>query len=378
MLALVAGPSAHEAERTQVLLTLAADDAFVLEVAHDPDWLLLRLERFAPGPGSVDGNALSSASGGTPSPKPDRDTRLSELGEVFIDRVVLFVDGHEVRSQRAEYHPPSADAPTEANSAGGNGQADPQSATSVPLARFRLYGRMPAGARTLRWYYGLVVDPYPFVLRRVDGTTTMEWVLGDAWSTALDLSNPSTAPGRLQTAWTYFGVGYQHILPRGLDHILFVFGLFLFSRGLAPLLAQVTAFTIAHSITLALAVYGVVRWPSSVVEPLIALSIVYVGVENVLAQRLTSSRLAIVFAFGLMHGMGFAGVLRDLGLPRQEMVTGLLAFNVGVETGQLSVVALAALCVWWWRERAWYHRRVVVPASLGIALVGAYWMATRL
>lgn len=378
MLTLVAGPSAHESERTQVSLTLAGDDTFVLEVAHDPDWLLLRLERFAPGPDLVDRSSLSPAAGGSRSTLADRDTRLSELGEVFIDRVVLFVDGHEVRPQRAEYLPPDADVPTEAPPAGANGPSDLQSAPSVPLARFRLHGRMPAGAQTLRWYYGLVVDPYPLVLRRADGSTVMEWVLGDAWSTALGLSGPSQTRGRWQTAWQYFGIGYQHILPRGLDHILFVLGLFLFSRGLAPLLAQVTAFTIAHSITLALAVYGVVSWPSSIVEPLVALSIAYVGVENVLSRRLTSSRLAIVFAFGLMHGMGFAGVLRDLGLPRQEMVTGLLAFNVGVEAGQLSVVALAALCVWWWRERAWYHRRVVVPASLGIALVGAYWVAARL
>ena len=131
-----------------------------------------------------------------------------------------------------------------------------------------------------------------------------------------------------------------HILPYGLDHVLFVAGLALLSPRLGPLLAQVTAFTLAHTLTLVLASYGVVSLPSRVVEPLIALSIAYVGVENVLSPRLRASRLVLVFAFGLLHGLGFAGVLSEMGLPDRHRLIALLAFNVGVELGQLAVIAL--------------------------------------
>ncbi len=116
--------------------------------------------------------------------------------------------------------------------------------------------------------------------------------------------------------------------------------------------------------------YGFVALPSRIVEPLIALSIAYVAIENLVTNRVKPWRLALVFRFGLLHGMGFAGVLSDLGLPRGEFLTALLSFNLGVEAGQLTVIAIAALCVNWYRHRTWYHQRVVVPASLAIAVVG--------
>ena len=124
-------------------------------------------------------------------------------------------------------------------------------------------------------------------------------------------------------------------------------------------------------------IYGIVSLPSRIVEPLIALSIAYVAIENLVTSQLKPWRLALVFAFGLLHGMGFAGVLSDLGLPRREFLTALLSFNVGVELGQLTVIALAALLVVWYRHHAWYHRRVVVPASLAIAAIGIYWTIVR-
>ena len=145
------------------------------------------------------------------------------------------------------------------------------------------------------------------------------------------------------------------------------------------MLVQVTTFTLAHSMTLALSLYGVVSLPSRVVEPLIALSIVYVAVENLRTQTLTPWRVALVFLFGLLHGLGFAGVLTELQLPRADFAVALLGFNLGVEAGQLSVIAAAAaagrLVA---AARTWYHPRVVVPASLAIAVVGAYWTVTRL
>ncbi|MGE0815935.1 MAG: HupE/UreJ family protein [Vicinamibacterales bacterium] len=341
--------SAHDLERTTVHLEVAADGTFALRLAHDPSWLLLRMETFAGG-------------GQTPTTDaPARDGRLAALAPDALDRVVLWVDGAEVRPVSSEYEPPPATVP----------------AGEFALASYTLRGRLPGGARTIRWYYGMVADPYPLTLTLADGSSTTEWIQGDAWSTSLPLGGPFVR----RTVWSrlaeYLALGYTHILPKGLDHILFVLGLFLLAARLRPVLAQVTTFTVAHSMTLGLALYGVVSLPARVVEPLIALSIVYVAVENLRTDRLTPWRIALVFLFGLLHGLGFAGVLTGLQLPRTDFALGLVGFNAGVEFGQLTVIAGAALAVGWWRHRPWYHPRVVVPASLAIAAVGAYWTVAR-
>ena len=338
---------AHEAERTRVTLTLQANGQFTLDVSNDPTWLLLRLETFAGG--SV-----------APNPTPaDRDARLVQLTDVFADRVVLFVDAHEVRATHVEYHPPPR---------------EPANA----LATYRLTGVMPRDATRLRWLYGLVADPYPIDIRQPDGSSTVEWIHGTNWSGVIDLSKSFTRPTRTEIALQYLWLGYTHILPKGLDHILFVIGIFLLSPRWKTLLLQVTAFTVAHSITLALSIYGIVSLPSRVVEPLIALSIVYVAVENLFTRELKPWRVALVFMFGLLHGLGFAGVLRELGLPRSEFLTALLTFNLGVEGGQLTIIAVALLATAAFRRAPWYHARVVVPVSLAISAVGLYWTITRL
>jgi hydrogenase/urease accessory protein HupE len=184
---------------------------------------------------------------------------------------------------------------------------------------------------------------------------------------------------RIDVIRTYLRLGFTHIVPQGLDHILFVLGIFLLSTRVRDVLAQVTAFTVAHSITLALTMYGVVSLPSRIVEPMIALSIMYVAVENIFTTRVHAWRVALVFAFGLLHGMGFAGALKQLQIPRSEFVTALVSFNVGVEMGQLTVIATAwLLLATWARRRAWYHRRIVVPISVAIAVTGLYWAIQRI
>jgi hypothetical protein len=141
----------------------------------------------------------------------------------------------------------------------------------------------------------------------------------------------------------------------------------------------VSTFTLAHSITLGLTIYGVVSLPARVVEPMIALSIAYVAIENVVTTELKTWRVALVFSFGLLHGMGFAGVLRDLGLPRGDFLAALVTFNLGVEAGQLTVVALAFVLVGYWRRNAVSYRRLIAqPASIAIALTGLYWTVQRL
>jgi hydrogenase/urease accessory protein HupE len=175
----------------------------------------------------------------------------------------------------------------------------------------------------------------------------------------------------------FTGLGFTHILPHGLDHILFVLALFFFSTRLRPLLLQVTAFTIAHSCTLALTLLDIVSLPPHIVEPLIALSIAVVGLENVFFRNVKTSRWLVVFAFGLIHGMGFAGVLGELGLPEGGFWPALIGFNLGVELGQLAVIAIAFALTVWFRNRSWYFKGIVVPVSLAISAVGLYWAVAR-
>ncbi len=176
----------------------------------------------------------------------------------------------------------------------------------------------------------------------------------------------------------YIISGFEHIVPKGLDHILFVLGLFFFSLHVRPLLLQVTAFTLAHTVTLALASLKIVSVPAEIVEPLIAASIVYVAVENIIGGRIGAVRVAVVFCFGLLHGLGFASVLGDVGLQDGRFVVGLIGFNIGVELGQLSVIAVALLALGLpFGRQAWYRARVAVPASVLIALIGAWWTFER-
>jgi hypothetical protein len=144
---------AHDLERTRVALTFSRDGGFVLDVSNDPAWLKLRLESF-PGP--------------------------------FADRVVLFVDGHEIRPSSTEFIPPAA----------STGATSSPSSSEPPLATYRLRGRMPLDAGTLRWYYGLVGDPYPLVVKLADGRVRAEEIQGDAWSGAIDLRGQFARPAR--------------------------------------------------------------------------------------------------------------------------------------------------------------------------------------
>ena len=176
----------------------------------------------------------------------------------------------------------------------------------------------------------------------------------------------------------YIELGFTHIIPRGLDHIIFILGLTLISKRLMDLVIQVTAFTVAHSVTLALGLYGVLELPASIVEPLIAASIVYIAVENIWHHKVNRSRALVVFAFGLLHGLGFAGVLTELGLPERDFVVGLLSFNIGVELGQLAIILGAYLSVGIWVLRyPWYQSRVAAPVSVLIGVIGCYWFIER-
>ena len=208
---------------------------------------------------------------------------------------------------------------------------------------------------------------------------TSHWLTDGVMSPPFELNAAYTPKPFTQVATEYTVLGFEHIVPKGIDHILFVLGLFLLSVKLRPLLLQVTAFTLAHSITLGLTIYGVISLSPSVVEPLIALSIVAVGIENMLVKTVKIRRVVVVFLFGLLHGMGFAGVLSQLGLPESDFATALVFFNIGVEAGQLFVIAVAFLCVFWLlKNQQLYRQWVVIPVSALISLIGLYWTYERL
>lgn len=250
-------------------------------------------------------------------------------------------------------------------------------------------GELPAKARSVSFRFPAVMDIVAVTVSRPGqdpatlvanaGETTVPIPLQLASVAANPPTRQAVAePSRWLVARQYLVLGYEHILPQGTDHILFVLGLFLLSCRLKPLLWQVTAFTVAHSITLGLAMYGVIRLPSSVVEPLIAASIAFVAVENICTPELKPWRPVVVFGFGLIHGLGFSSVLLSLGLPRQDFLTALLSFNSGVELGQLTVITAAFLVVGWWRRRGWYRRAIVIPASALIAVTGLFWTVQRI
>lgn len=191
----------------------------------------------------------------------------------------------------------------------------------------------------------------------------------------VDLEDMSTT----DTVFLYIKLGFEHIIPLGIDHILFVLCLFLLNPKLKPVLLQATAFTVAHTVTLGLSMYEVINPPAYIVEPIIAISIMYVAIENILSKELKKTRIGIVFVFGLIHGMGFASVLSDLGLPKESFLTSLLMFNVGVELGQISVIVLAYFLLgYFFGDKPYYRKFIVIPISALIFLIATYWTIERI
>jgi len=172
--------------------------------------------------------------------------------------------------------------------------------------------------------------------------------------------------------------GFDHIIPKGLDHILFVLGLFFSYLNFRPLLLQVTAFTIAHSITLILAGLGWIQFQGAIVEALIALSIVWIAMENCVFKKPSKWRFLVVFVFGLLHGMGFAAVLSNYGLPKNNFVSLLLAFNIGVEIGQLTILIIAFILTKILLNKGDRIKKIRIPASIIIGLIGVFWFVERL
>ena len=339
---------AHEIGTTRVTAVFQQRTSYEIEIVTDAAALVEKLE-------TLSGESIQSGLDAAALQK-----QLQAHDSLFRWRFALTFDGAAIQP---EIHYAVAGIAT---------------ATSSPVATITMAGGLPPGAKQFAWTYAWTFATYSLTVRET-GAETTEWLEGGQVSAPMSLALSAHTPDRIATGFRYLALGFTHIVPNGLDHMLFVLGIFLLSRRLREVLTQVSAFTIAHSITLALSVYGIVSVSPAVVEPLIAVSIAYVAIENIFMSELRPWRVALVFGFGLLHGMGFAGALKDLGLPRSEFVIALATFNVGVEAGQLAVIGAAFLLVGWYcGRRHWYRRLVVVPASVLIACMAAYWTVQRL
>lgn len=334
---------AHEIGTTRVSVLFREGRAYDIEIVTDATALLEKL-------------AASVGQGIAPG------APIAAYDEQFRRHVKIAFDGTSARPAIEYSVKPALDA------------------ASAPAATLRLSGEIPRDARQFTWSYGWTFASYAMTVRNAGSEAlATQWLERGESSAPFVLTSPLPMVTRLATARRYLTLGFTHILPNGLDHILFVLGIYLLSKRARSVLCQVSAFTVAHSIILGLSLYGVVSVSPRIVEPMIAISIAYVAIENLFLSELKSWRVVLVFAFGLLHGMGFAGALKDLSLPRSEFATALVTFNVGVEAGQMAVIAAAFLFVGWYcADRSWYRGRIVVPVSAMIACTAVYWTIQRI
>ncbi len=192
--------------------------------------------------------------------------------------------------------------------------------------------------------------------------------------------NEKNFKNRLNSFIKFFVLGVQHIIPKGLDHILFIFGLFLFSSSLKSLITQITIFTIAHSITLIFVSLSLMKINPQIVEPIIALSIVYVGIENIFKNYVKEYlRYVVILFFGLLHGLGFALVLSDIGYRGTDLFINLISFNIGIEVAQISLVLVLYLFIALnFAKSKNYRIFFQVPSSILISSIGLYWFFERI
>ncbi|HEY4360144.1 MAG TPA: HupE/UreJ family protein [Bryobacteraceae bacterium] len=343
-----ASASAHEIGTSRVSVLFHDGKTYEIELATDANALIEKLEVSSGLPTGTRADQLAAL--------------LPGFDQKFRQRVQVAFDGAAVRPDVTYRVEPALDA------------------ASAPAAIIRFTGKVPASAKNFAWTFGWTFASYAMLVRNnpSDNPST-QWLEGDQTSAPFALASPPPGVTRLRTVMRYLKLGFTHIMPNGFDHILFVLGIYLLSGRARTVLMQVSAFTVAHSITLGLSMYGVLTVPSRIVEPMIAISIAYVAIENIFLSDLKPWRIALVFGFGLLHGLGFAGALKDLALPRSEFLTALVTFNVGVEAGQLSVIAAAFLLIGWHcRHRDWYRGRIVIPASAAIACLALYWTVQRI
>jgi HupE / UreJ protein len=177
---------------------------------------------------------------------------------------------------------------------------------------------------------------------------------------------------------TYLMIGFKHVIPLGYDHILFILSLFFLNSKLKTAIIQCSIFTLAHSFTLGLVALGYLNFNTTIIESIIALSIFIVALENLFQPQLNWWRLSLVFAFGLVHGMGFASALQEVGIPKEAFISSLVGFNCGVELAQIALIVVCYFGIAkWWSDKSWYQTKLVNPLSICISGIALIWSIQR-
>lgn len=236
--------------------------------------------------------------------------------------------------------------------------------------RFQGFGKGPASASSISASFPNFVGDAILVVAQVQRTL----VAAGQPSAELTFGAAETRISVID----YIRIGFLHVIPEGLDHILFVIALFFSAARLGELLWIITAFTVAHTVTIGLAGAGLISVPGEIVEPLIAASIAAVAIGNIIRRRSIGWRYLVAFGFGLVHGLGFASVILDIGLPDQGWLLVLLSFGVGIELGQIAVLLGCVVAFGFWRSEAWYRSRIQIPASVVLVGIGGAWTLERL
>lgn len=254
---------------------------------------------------------------------------------------------------------------------------------SVPrISTLRLNAKLIENPEVVFWQYhkNYGDNAFRYRIEKKNKYTWNEWMwLRNNASSGDIIIKQQKTKSTFETIWQFIVIGYSHIIPLGLDHILFIIGIALLSFSFRKLLLLVSFFTLAHSVTLGLAIYGLIYLPPEVVEPLIALSIFYIGIENLFLKLNIKFRAIIVFLFGLLHGLGFATVLADFEMQIDSFMTSLISFNIGVEFGQISVILLLLfLMKTIMFINIKYHNYATKIISILIAVIGFIWTIERL
>jgi hypothetical protein len=352
LLVVTAAPEAHPTANAFVIIRVPGDGRIDVEITAHAESLALTLAGLAKDSAPVHSAAASSSA----SPRD----RVNALAPELLRLIELESDGSLVALKWL-------------------GVADTRDRQG--LVTVHLEGTLPARAETIRWRASFMLAAYPIAV--IGGTSSVapdnyDWLAGDERSRVYRLDALATDESAWHSALRLVPTGFTHIVPGGLDHVLFMLGLFLMASTRRALLLQVSTFTAAHSLTLALGAFGAVHVPPQIVEPLIAASIAFIALENLFVTSVTRWRLLVVFVFGLLHGLGFAGAMADLGLSGQHLAASLVGFNIGVELGQLAVIASAALIVRALRLSIDAERQFVLrPVSAAIALTGLFWAIER-
>ncbi|MEO7889742.1 MAG: HupE/UreJ family protein [Vicinamibacterales bacterium] len=249
------------------------------------------------------------------------------------------------------------------------------SVDALGMSVWEIAAPFPGRVGSLTWRSTFVYGSYPVAVQPPGQPDVLYWLDGAESTPPVPLQNAASAASIAQG----IALGFTHIVPRGIDHMLFVAGLALLGTRRRHLLLLVTTFTVAHSLTLALSVLHLVSLPARIVEPLIALSIAYVGFEHFIGVRSQAIRMAVIFVFGLLHGLGFAEALAGLHLSAAALASAVLAFNVGVEAGQLTVLAATLLVLALLRSQPVTHRWPVTRlASAAVGACGLVWCVERI